>query len=50
MRSKKEIVVALQDFQDIPMEKFLKKYGLETLRECEGFVKALKWVLEKEAR
>jgi hypothetical protein len=46
MRSKKEILEALDDFEKIPSDEFYKKYGLETSREAEGFIKALKWVLK----
>jgi hypothetical protein len=48
MRNQKEIEKALKEYETTPAEDFLKKYGLETMREAEGFVKALKWFLHSE--
>jgi hypothetical protein len=48
MRSKKEILEALEDFEKIPADEFYKKYGLESSIEAVGFLKALKWILKKE--
>jgi len=43
----KEVESVLRECDQLPAWEFMRKYGLETKRQTEGFLKALKWVLEK---
>jgi len=46
MKSESEIKRALADYENLPASEMYQKYNLETTREAEGFIKALKWVLD----
>jgi len=49
MKSEKEILEAIKEFNEMAYDEFMEKYGTETLREGIGFVKALLWVLGVKA-
>lgn len=48
MKSESEVKEVIKDWKELLSSVFYAKYGIESMREGVGFLKAVHWVLELE--